>query len=184
MCFPAKKQFLHDELFSLTLMATVQRGKIYGKNTSKIDRKAFQQDLQRRLEEIAAEYTTTKTGEEHEKNISLLATKLTNAHSAVLRDNRFRIGSAQKALNLFLKYLWCLGEIRQPPHCPFDARIINRFKRKLPTDVPRNWTELVHIDHYKKYVEAALAGVNLDPLKKNLSLAEWELEIYNKTNKR
>lgn len=42
-------------------------------------------------------------------------------------SNVFRIGSAQKALNLYRKYLWCLGYIPFPPHCPFDATIIDQL---------------------------------------------------------
>jgi predicted house-cleaning noncanonical NTP pyrophosphatase (MazG superfamily) len=141
MCAPAKKQFLHDELFSLTLMAMVQRGKIYKATATNKERNQFHKELQRSLKEIAAEYRTDKTDEEHEKNISRLADTLSFSQHAVLREERFRIGSAQKALNLFLKYLWCLEEILPPPHCPFDAGIIRQLE--LPPAVPRNWTELV-----------------------------------------
>jgi hypothetical protein len=37
-----------------------------------------------------------------------------------------RIGLAQKALNLYLKYLWCLGEIHEPPHCPLDSIVLGQ----------------------------------------------------------
>jgi predicted house-cleaning noncanonical NTP pyrophosphatase (MazG superfamily) len=178
MCAPAKKQFLHDELFSLTLMAAVQRGKTYRENTLERERKQFHQELQRRLEEIAAEYLTDKTDEEHEKSICWLADTLSSSHSAVLRAGRFRIGNAQKALNLFLKYLWCLEEIPPPPHCPFDFGIINKFKRTLPPGVPTKWTELDRIEHYREYVNAART------LAHPHSLAKWELEIYNGINGR
>jgi hypothetical protein len=45
-------------------------------------------------------------------------------YQGVPSKNLFRVGTAQKALNLYLKYLWCLGEIKTPPHCPFDRGII------------------------------------------------------------
>ena len=28
---------------------------------------------------------------------------------------------------LYLKYLWCLGEICRPPHCPFDRMVIEEL---------------------------------------------------------
>jgi len=178
MCAPAKKQFLHDEIFSLTLMAVVQRGNIYDATATNNERNQFHIELQRSLNEIAAEYGTYKTDEEHEKNISRLADTLSFLQRAVLREGRFRIGSAQKALNLFLKYLWCLEEIPPPPHCPFDFGIINKFKRTLPPGVPTKWTELDSIEHYREYVNAART------LARPHSLAKWELEIYNGINGR
>ena len=106
-----RTRFLHNELFSMTLMATVQRGRVY----------------------------------------------------------RIRIGSAQKALNLFLKYLWCIGEAPEPPHCPFDFQIIS----KLPPAVRCNWTELDSIETYRALVAAAKTAAA------GQSLAEWELAEYN-----
>jgi hypothetical protein len=47
-------------------------------------------------------------------------------------------GIAQKLLNLYLKYLWCVGYIVEPPHCPIDRIIIGKtsFRDRL------NWTEM------------------------------------------
>src|SRR2546425_8802834 len=109
-----KKKFLRDELFSLTLMAIVQRGKIYRAITSEGKRKEFRKQLQRKLEKMAITYSKKQTEEKHEKNIERLAQALSWSHRSVLQKGRFRIGGAQKALNLFLKYLWCLDEIPEP----------------------------------------------------------------------
>jgi hypothetical protein len=85
---------------------------------------------------------------------------------------RFRIGSAQKALNLYLKYLWCLGLIARPPHCPFDYRIL----AKLPTCNVK-WTQLDSIVKYKEIVgEAEQLAKG-----KRLSLADWELEEWQRS---
>jgi hypothetical protein len=87
----------------------------------------------------------------------------------VLENRRFRIGSAQKALNLYLKYLWCLGKICSPPHCPFDRQII----ASLPNYTGPSWTKLVREEDYRALVEAAKAKAQ------DSSLAAWELRIYN-----
>jgi hypothetical protein len=50
----------------------------------------------------------------------------------------YKYGVAQKLLNLFLKYLWCLGTIAEPPHCPVDRIIIGKTCYK-----DKNWTEIV-----------------------------------------
>jgi hypothetical protein len=166
-----KRQFLHDELFSMTLMATVQRGHVYAESSPATDRIAFQNDLRRKLTEIAVGYKTSRTDAEHEQNIVDLATSLSAAHKSALWRGRFRIGSAQKALNLFLKYLWCLGEVGTPPHCPFDYRII----QMLPPAVRCNWTALDTIDGYRGLVAAARVLAGKRPL------AEWELAAYNES---
>src|SRR6266508_3098683 len=130
--------FLRDELFSMTLMATVQRGRVYRSGTTENARKAFQQELRRQLETITAPYRTKQSEEAHVNNIVALAASLSASHGDILYEGRFRIASAQKALNLFLKYLWCLGDVAEPPHCPFDFQII----KMLPADKRCNWTRL------------------------------------------
>src|SRR5687767_7872600 len=123
----AQEQFLKDELASLTLMATVQRSRVYATNTAVSSRRRFQRDLRLKLEELATQYVRRIDEDTHIHNITALAEYLTERHAAILCDGRFRIGAAQKALNLHLKYLWCLGKINLPPHCPFDYEIIKRL---------------------------------------------------------
>ena len=105
----------------------------------------------------------------HLKEICSLADYLTTNHSETLKNGRFRIGTAQKALNLYLKYLWCIGAIPEPPHCPFDFQIIKRLPgiRQVP------WTRLDDAESYKLLVTAARRAAG------PLSIARWELEVYN-----
>lgn len=164
-----KNSFLKDELFSLTLMATVQRADVYAPGSSAKDRKAFQAALRSRLEQLAQAYRDEVPEERHIRNVLGLSRGLTSAHAKVLRDGRFRIGPAQKALNLYLKYLWCLGKIAAPPHCPFDFRII----AKLPQYPGPSWTALDSEDDYRALVKAARATAQ------GSSLSVWELQTYN-----
>jgi hypothetical protein len=109
------------------------------------------------------------TEEAHIRNIVELSTSLSSAHANVLNNRRFRIAAAQKALNLYLKYLWCLGKIPSPPHCPFDFQIIG----KLPNYTGPGWTTLDREEDYRALVDAAkVAG-------RGSSLAAWELRTYN-----
>jgi hypothetical protein len=137
---------------------------------------------------IAEDYRVPVVEEAHLRNIELLADRVSSSCGELLCEStmrccsgvasppskgnrRFRIGSAQKALNLFLKYLWCLGEVREPPHCPFDRRIIER----LPKGVQCNWTQCNDIEHYNRWVAAAQEEAKKD----SLSLAQWELCTFN-----
>jgi hypothetical protein len=110
---------------------------------------------------------------DHVGNIVNLAKELSTKHADILYEGRFRIGSAQKALNLYLKYLWCVGEIPAPPHCPFDSQIVAR----LPGYEHIRWTRLDEIDMYEKLVKAARDLA--DRVGKTLPV--WELEMYNGT---
>jgi hypothetical protein len=123
------------------------------------------------LEQIAQDYKARVSEEVHVQNILGLSTRLSSAHAGVLRGGRFRIGTAQKALNLHLKYLWCLDKIPEPPHCPFDSKII----AKLPAYKGPRWTVLDAEDDYRNLVKVAKAKAQ------GSSLAAWELETYNNT---
>lgn len=164
-----KRRCLHDELFSLTLMATVQRAHVYAPGVGRRLRSSFQQALQRELEALAAKYQAPVSERDHYKNIGRLADDLSRKCRSALRAGRFRIGPAQKALNLHLKYRWCLGEIPAPPHCQFDYQIIRGLGRS------EKWTEMDSLDQYKALVRAARQAAGRQ------SLPEWELKQYNRT---
>ncbi len=108
--------------------------------------------------------------ETHVQNIVRIKDTISKECSTFL-INGFRLGVAQKALNLYLKYLWCLGIITPPPpHCPFDRIIIE----KLPEEIRVPWTQINDVDTYLRLVEAAK---KITAAQKR-SLADWELNAY------
>jgi hypothetical protein len=164
-----QEQFLKDELSSLVLMATVQRAKVYAPNSPEQNKRGFQTGLRSKLEDLATQYKNEVDEETHIQNIIQLSDSLTQDHKDILNGGRFRIGTAQKALNLYLKYLWCLGKIPRPPHCPFDFQIIG----KLTDYKGPSWTTLDLAGDYRGLVAAAKRAA------KGVSLATWELQTYN-----
>src|SRR5689334_11713531 len=122
-----RTRFLRNEFFGLTQDATLQHNATYRESATEADRARFRADLYRLLDSLSFRYATGISDEEHIDNIVRLADELSVIHESILRDGRFRLGSAQKALNLYLKYLWCAGLIPEPPHCPFDSRIIAKL---------------------------------------------------------
>jgi hypothetical protein len=106
--------------FSLTLMATVQRAHVYVPDADADAKWKLQKALRSRLEKLEAFYCETISEEDHIRNVVALSEGLSTDHADVLAGRRFRIGTAQKALNLYLKYLWCIGKVPAPPH----ARLI------------------------------------------------------------
>lgn len=132
--------------------------------------KRFARHLRHALEKFLPEYRKSVSDERHCANIERLSDELSAKHKKALHGGRFRIGSAQKALNLYLKFMWCLGRIRQPPHCPFDAIVL----AKIPGSETVKWTQLDDISKYREIVKNARKGAG------KIKLAKWELEVYGK----
>jgi hypothetical protein len=164
-----KKEFLDAAFLSLSVMATFRRSKTYREGAGEADKARFRAALKKQLTELAQQYTTGMDDDGHIKNIEHLADNLSTEFAQVLKGGRFRIGSAQKALNLYLKYLWCTEQIPTPPHCPFDNTIIG----KLPGCNSINWTTLDSVEDYRHLVVTARTEAE------TASLARWELEAYN-----
>ena len=162
------RKFLNDHFHAMVLQATMQRATIYEPGSSERARALFRGGLQCFLDDVAPSYSALVSDETHIERIVALASTLTRDHSPALQEGRFRLGPAQKALNLFLKYQWCSGWIAMPPHCAFDARII----RTLPSYGAVTWTRLDSVDLYRHLVAAARFRAA------DLPLAEWELREY------
>jgi hypothetical protein len=164
-----QKEFLDAAFLSLTVRATFGRSKTYREGARDADKARFRAALKKQLTELAQQYTTGMDDDGHIKNIEHLADNLSTEFAQVLKGGRFRIGSAQKALNLYLKYLWCTEQIPTPPHCPFDNTIIG----KLPGCNSINWTTLDSVEDYRRLVVTARTEAGTAPL------ARWELAAYN-----
>ncbi|KAF0206155.1 MAG: hypothetical protein FD173_469 [Gallionellaceae bacterium] len=174
MITSAKEQFLLNQLFNMTLTATVQRSSTYRKNTTEKDRVDFRRDLQMSLISLSEQYRESVSEAMHCKNIEALAKKLSEKHGDVLHARRFRIGSAQKALNLYLKYMWCLERVAMPPHCPIDGIILDKVAKA--TDYKKTaWTKLDSITEYEEIISKAKEVAGKSPL------SEWEIQFYNTT---
>lgn len=123
-----KWEFVEDQILTNSINAAFQRAKVYDNQTASTDpnRTLLRAKLAELLSDLAKQYTNVITEDSHKNNIGKIADDLTAAFQGkeLLQKGRFRIGIAQKALNLYLKYLWCLDKIPAPPHCPFDFGII------------------------------------------------------------
>lgn len=104
----------------------------------------------------------------HCDNIALLADKVSQSCGDMLVGNRFRIGNAQKVLNLYLKYLWCSDLVHTPPHCPLDYKILDKGGVKGV-----KWTTLDSIEVYKEWIARIREKTGA------ANLSEWELGEWN-----
>jgi len=171
-----KRKFLIDQAIVNSIAAAFQRAGVYagGIKEGDIHKQLLRSELAQCLRLLGSIYAQPVTEETHCRNIVDLADTVTRKYSAtgILRNGRFRIGVAQKALNLYLKYLWCLGEIKTPPHCPIDARIIGKLKLDPRKAREYAWTKLDDIEKYKEIIQGCR------DVAEDTCLAEWELKEW------
>jgi hypothetical protein len=175
--FNGKQRFIYDEISILAWGASVQRANIYEKTSSKQDRDDFKKNIMIFIEKkILPKYVDPCTEEDHIANIAALADYGTEVGTKqgkyVLGESGYRIGIAQKLLNLQLKYLWCLGFIEEPPHCPVDRIVLSKTK----LEGKLNWTQ---IKTKNEYIQAINAIRDVADSQK-LSLSEWELKVFSR----
>lgn len=180
-----KKEFLNNEIWILTFGGAFQRANIYKENYSEKIRTNFRKALRVKVEKLVTEnYYQKVEQEQHIKNIYKLVAFSKNLR---IEGNCIPInfGVAQKLLNLYLKYLWCLNVIPEPPHFPVDRIIQEKLIKILKKYnlTPLNllpWTQFENHIHYKKVIESAkLITENVKEFKE-LSLAELELKIFDR----
>jgi hypothetical protein len=166
--------FIAEVFFSSAFNATAQRGRLYRPDPSEEQKDKLRWALKCRVQEIAKSDAYVKgavSDSHHISTIVQISDDISKAFPDVLIGGRFRIGSSQKLLNVYLKLLWCSGAVPEPPHCPYDA-IVNR-KIKRPKIL---WTQLDNVELYKELVTASreVASGN------RLTIAHWELKEYGK----
>jgi len=165
--------YLENELWILAIGGAFQRASVYRDGVSETKRRKFREAIKARVRGFVKDRYCGQavSSEDHIRTVEEISTWVSKEHSAVLSGGRLRIGVAQKLLNLYLKYLWCWGKIREPPHYPFDKTIIDMLQ--CPRRV--SWTELDDIGDYRMLVEAARKAAG-----DGLSLAQWELQAFNR----
>lgn len=172
-------KFLEAEFVQLTMVAmTRTRGgtPVYNRVLSDNERRAVSKTLRGLLRKLSRKYKKGGVSDEdHVRNIEELAFSMQKQYKPLLLNGEFRIGIAQKALNLCLKYRWCLGHIPMPPDCPFDSRILAKINWRGPS-----WTAINSTKEYQKLVGAARKVAKGSGY---THLAEWELAEYNSTRK-
>ena len=160
-----KCRFLESEFLTNSIDGALQHAGIYSATASEKRRNELRQHLRDSLRRVAREYHTAIVPEgDHYKKIQSLPDELSSNFHDIIKD-RFRIGVAQKALNLYLKYLWCLDRISVPPHCPFDSAVLHEL------ELESSWTRSSKIEDYKSWVEHAKVAAGTK------TLAEWELQL-------
>lgn len=179
-----KTDFLITELIKCTINASLMtRNKafpIYNSNNFKSTTKNdFTKDIKLNLLKYLNDFKSLdEIG--HIARIEELSNYLSIKYCEILYNGRFRIGISQKLVNLFSKYMWVIGKIDKPYHCPIDSviklKLLTEFNKLEHRDIELDdWTKLDNINDYKIYIKF----ISEISEKSNLSIAEWELENWS-----
>ncbi len=163
-----KIDFIKHEVFILTIMGAFQHNKIYGENVNVANKIKFRKSLELLLNIKAEAYKKMVSESNHLMHLDELKSSLELAHKDILLDEFISFGTVQKILNLYLKYLWSIDLIVEPPHCPIDSIILNRLN-----DFTTRWTKMnknVYINTIEK----------IKLISEKRSIAEWELLEFSR----
>lgn len=167
-----KQDFLKDEIWMLTFGGSFQRNKVYAEKISEKQREVFRKELRGYFEkEILPAYDKSVEHDEHCAMIEKIVTA-SKGHESLLQKGSLSVGTAQKLLNLVLKYYWCFGWVPEPPHFPIDSRI----QSCLPVKDRMSWTQITSFDEYQGIIDCARRE-----LKDGESLAHWELANFKRS---
>jgi hypothetical protein len=155
-----------------SLVASLQRNRTYKDEVQNTDREPLRRAIQKKLQKIEPIYSNTISDESHIQNIVEISNSLSTEFGYLLVGGRFRIGTSQKALNLFAKFLWCLNDNwPAPPHCPLDGTILKQVS------IYGSWTKLDSSKIYREWIDRIRKHAHSMKFK---SIAEWELNMWNK----
>ena len=148
-----------------------RQNKVYSRDEVGNERDGFRSELRKLVSVAARRYTQPVSDADHQAAIRGISETLSAEFSSILKDRRLRYGTAQKAFNLYLKFLWRLGRIAIPPHCPVDGIVLKAG------DIKGKWT---HSDSEAEYTD----WIKILRQKANpRSLAEWEYQLWSATEK-
>ena len=172
--------FLERETLTFTISGALGHNPTYCCNVAEKRKNEFRDSLRDQLSCKLEEYKEGRVqNDRHVANIEALSSILSEHHREILIDSKFRIGTAQKALNLYLKYSWARGIIEEPPHCPIDSIVLKEIK-KCPSDAQcqicpnTTWTKICTIQEYLHFIDKA----RIEADAQGQTLARWELEIW------
>ena len=178
-----KSNFIINELWQLSIAGAFQRAGIYKPDADEALKTTFKKELKEDLESfIAEQYFKPCTEAQHIKNIEKLS-EHTKEYASLLKNGQLNIGVSQKVLNLFIKYVWCLKLIPEPPHFPVDRTIqliLNKEAKELnlPTITLKPWTQIATIESYLEVIDLAKRVQAAKSEYQKLSLAELELKLH------
>ncbi len=142
------------------------RNRIYEGDVSDDSRSQLRTAIASLMREEARAYAQAVSDEQHLAAIRRISDSISLRFSRYLVCGRFRFGTSQKAFNLYLKFLWRLGLIPTPPHCPVDSIVLAKG------GIDAAWTKSDSEPDYVFWIK------KLRWEARPLSLSDWEYKIW------
>ena len=161
---------------SKSINASVGRNPTYSSGLNSIDKIEFKNYWRVQLVKIGVLFETERDEKYYLSQVESLTGLMNSKFRDMLNPQRsnyeagFRVAHAQKSISVYLKHLWCMGEIPAPPCCPIDRIISLRANVKLEV----SWTRMNSIDQVKRALD------EFRQLAKNdrKLLCDWELDLF------
>ncbi len=162
-----------DEALSKSIKAAVQRNPTYHKNcgTQQL-RVPIRNFWKQKLEELSEKYTDIQDVATYESDILYLQ-DIMNTNFRDQFQEGFKVSHSQKSLSVFLKHLWCMGQIATPPQCPVDRIVLRHVG--FPNFQP-SWTQVNTIEDHRVHINLLFNSPSR--ANSNLCLAKWELLTF------
>lgn len=174
----AKRKFLsiynekssNETALTMAIKSALGRNQTYSKKrkVTESERTEFRKEWKRLLEELAKKYQKSCSEEVFMKDVVELKETINNKFGDFF-ENKFRISHAQKSIAVYLKHLWCLNEISEPPICPVDRTILEKVN--APEKL-KAWTKVDDIKTYNDQLKVLKDKAGKE------SLASWEIKTF------
>lgn len=151
---------------SNAIQAALQRNKTYKESCSYKAREGFRAELAKQIRSETLQYVKPVLETQHCEVIKRISDMVSRQCGQCLVNERLRYGTTQKAFNLYLKFLWRLGKVVTPPHCPVDSVVL------AEAGIYGAWTKCDSESQYLEWIGDIKKKA--DPL----CLAEWEYGIW------
>tara|TARA_R110000765_G_scaffold340818_2_gene430866 strand:- start:215 stop:763 length:549 start_codon:yes stop_codon:yes gene_type:complete len=180
-----KDTFIDNEIWMLTYGASFQRAYAYTENASEVTKGYFKNMTSGLINNMLNQYKKGNVSDDqHIENIKAVRDNSRN-FSEIFNGGEINFGIAQKMLNLYLKYQWCLGNIPEPPHFPVDRIIQQKLNKNdenntlAPLQI-EPWTRFKDETHYLKVINFSRELAKLDSSVQNLTPANIELTLFQR----
>jgi len=161
---------------SMSIKASVQRNNLYSENIRSGSQKRIEvgQIWREKLIEITKKYENSISRDQYLEDVVELKKFMNETFDGHFNNNKFlsdpglRLSHSQKSISVYLKHLWCIGKVKEPPCCPVDAIILKRIGLKYPHN---SWGKINQLQE----LEDKLNLIEKFASKNSLSVAQWEL---------
>ena len=165
-----------DAALDQAINVSVLRNPTYTIGLNGTEKIIFRNYWRERLIEIGRLFSIPKDRNFYLDNIQILKTEMNNRFYNSLQplrrnyDNGFRIAHSQKSISIYLKHLWCMSLIPEPPCCPIDRRIliISGINSRI------SWTRINQLAEVQDILNQFTNVANQN----NLSLSNWECQLF------